>query len=412
MYPVYNYNDNTVLVEGAYASTDTKAIVTKLYPLVEKTLSSSGGTKLKKVIGEFINARHDELYANAPYTRIYFTVEDSDKLFIALGISKETVMQIVSQTYYAAIEPFNPRCAKDPFTLIVLMCVRYYLNKKQQKELELACIYLAFSGSFYPSIHYGSFPTVQPCEYKHVMEYVVNNELSQKFDLKREGSVIGAIKSVINTWINSYKDKFKVCDDEEVVYLLQQLHNRIKSFMINIADLYYKVYNNKDLYLSYNSDNADEENFRQSDNDSLKAERFIQASMNYITTSSSNYKFAKMAADTNVRTDEIKSIIDSIQSNTENVKLLNEMITILITEFLKESQIKEVTGIDFLKFATTPKPNTKNPKMIRLKEILETLLAYNSIAYLRRRSRDATRNSYHAALLKYYAFVINEANKR
>lgn len=408
-----NVDDYFLFEASANKKTSSKSesvIKSKLYSLVEKSLSGSGGSKFKRVVSEFINDRHEELYANAPYTRIYFMAEDADKLFVALGISKSTVQDIINQTYYSKIEPFNPRCAKDPFTVLLLNVIRYYLLKKAKKELELACLYLSFSGSFYPSIHYGSFPTVQPCEYKHIMEYVVNNELSMKFDLKREGNVIGAIRSVNNSWLE-YNDLFKEFTDEDVVYLLQQLHNRIKSFMINIADCYYRVYNNKDVYLSYNSDSAEEDNYRVADNDSLKAERYIKASVSYISTSSVNYKFCKMASDTNVHTDEIKGIIDSIQSDKSNIKLLDEMITILITEYLADAEIKEVTGLGFLKFATTPKPNSKNPKIIRLKEILEELLSDNSMAYQRRKNRDATRNSYHGCILKYYAFVINEANK-
>ena len=38
------------------------------------------------------------------------------------------------------------------------------------------------------------------------MDYVVNNLLTQKFDLKREGTVIGAIRSINNTLIESYSD--------------------------------------------------------------------------------------------------------------------------------------------------------------------------------------------------------------
>ena len=69
------------------------------------------------------------------------------------------------------------------------------------------------------------------------------------------------------------------------------------------------------------------------------------------------------------------------------------------------------TDIGFYKFAIKAKPNSKNPKIIRLKEIIETLLSENSSAYLRRRSKDATRNSYHSCILKYYSFVINDSNK-
>ena len=103
------------------------------------------------------------------------------------------------------------------------------------KDAELATIYLSFSGKFYPSLHYRSYP-IAPA--KHVMEYVVNNVLTSKYDLKTYGNVIGAIKSVGKTWLDAYKSKFKSFTDEDVVYLLQQLYSRIGSFMKNIATEY------------------------------------------------------------------------------------------------------------------------------------------------------------------------------
>lgn len=391
-------------------ATMTSSIVTNVYPLVVNSMKTNLN-KYKKNVGEFINVRSKELYDIAPYTRIYWTGEDDDKFFKNTNINKATVSSHLQKTYYASIASFNPRCAKDPFTVTQLMIIRYFLKKNMKKELELACIYLAFSGSFYPSIHYGSFPKVQPSEYRHVMEYVVNNELSMKFDLKKEGSVIGAIRSICMTWIDSYKSRFNECNDEDVVYLLQQLHNRIKSFMKNIAELYYEVYDNKDVYLAYASDSAEQDNFRVADNDSLKAERYTAAAMTYITTHSINYKFCKMASDSNIKTDEIKSIIETIQMDKENLVLIKEFMNIIIVEYLKDHQDKSITGIDFITASIAAKPNSKNKNIIRQKEIIEILLDENSPQYRRRRSRIATKNSYHRALIAYYTLVINAANK-
>ena len=392
------------------ATTTTKAIVTGIYPMVEKALKTNA-SKYKANIGKFINARQKELYDIAPYTRIPFSGEDADNYFKSLGITEANVLSHIQKTYYYNIASFNPRCAKDPLTCTQLMVIRYFSLKNMKKELELACIYLAFSGSFYPSIHYGSFPKVQPSEYRHVMEYVINNKLSMKFDIKREGSVFGAVRSICNTWLDSYKNELKSADDEDCVYIIQQLHNRIKSFMKNIAELYYEVYDNKDVYLAYNSDSAEQDSFRVADNDSLKAERYTATAMTYITTHSINYKFCKMASDSNIKTDEIKSIIETIQMDKNNLILIKEFMNIIIVEYLKDHQDKSITGIDFITASIAAKPNSKNKNIIRQKEIIEILLDENSPQYRRRRSRIATKNSYHRALIAYYTLVINAANK-
>lgn len=388
----------------------TTAIVTGVYPMVVKSMEKNL-KKYKDNIGKFLEARSKEMYDIGPMDRIYFGAEDLKDYWTAVGYTDTEVQEHINKTYYWQIASFNPRAAKDPFTVSMIMTVRYFYMKKMDKELELSCIYLAFSGKFYPSIHHGSFPQVQPSEYRHIMEYVVNNQLSQKFDLKREGSVIGAVKSICRTWLDSYGDKLKSSDDEDIVYLIQQLHNRIKSFMKNIAELYYDAYANKDTYLSYDSDNYSEDDYHLADNDSFKGDRYVNNAMNYIITNGVNYKLCKMASDSLVKTDEIKSIIESIQSDKNNIVLVRELLSITVMEYMKESNNKEITGIDFLTFAMAAKPNTKNPNIIRQKEIIVKFLDENSPQYRKRKSRLATANSYQQSVLKYYVLIVNLANK-
>ena len=46
-----------------------------------------------------------------------------------------------------------------------------------------------------------------------------------------------------------------------------------------------------------------------------------------------------------------------------------------------------------------------------MKEIIEKWLSESGTAYLRRRSRIATRNSYERAVRMYFALVIHNANR-
>ena len=103
--------------------------------------------------------------------------------------------------------------------------------------------------------------------------------------LVRKGRQEVAYKSTAPALQKSLNSLKKKMTDEDVADLIQQLHGRIKSFMANIASMYYKVYNDKDHYFTYDSDNADEENYRIADNNSLKAERYVENTMNIINNS-------------------------------------------------------------------------------------------------------------------------------
>ena len=390
---------------------NTKAILEKIYPQVEQAMNKNL-IAWKKCLSNFISSRTVFLFDTMPCDRIYYNDNDRDELFNALRIDRKTLMPYLRDCYFWNINPFKPSQAKDITTIVILCIVRYFALKKDQKDLELAMIYQTFSGKYYPSIHYGSFPAVAPSKYRHVMEYVVNNKLSLKYDLKTKGTVIGAMKSTNVTWINSYENMIKSFDDEDVCYVIQQLHNRIKAFIKNIAELYYKAYENKE-YISYDKDDLgdDGSNYHLTDNDAFKLQKYVENTMNKINTSRVDLKTCRSAADNNVKKDEICSIIESILNNRNNIPIIKEFITILVATYMQESVDKDIVSISFLNFVIKAKPNTKDPNLLRLKEITSDFLDDNSIGYRKRKKREATKNSYHRALLTYFAITIINANK-
>jgi len=389
---------------------NTDALVKELYPLVANSLAKNTN-KLKQCIGRFIEKRSKELYDTCPCDRIYYGVDDKQDFFKTLGIQESQVTDILSRTYYWDIAAFNPRAAKDELTVTLLMVVRYFYLKKMQSELELSSIYLAFSPKFYTSIHTGQFPKFSPSEYRHIMEYVVNNLLNERYDLKSQGSVFKAIKSICVTWLNTYGDKLRNSDDDDAVYMIQQLHNRIKSFMKNIAEVYYEAYNNKESYLVYDSDNVSEDNYHIADNDSLRIERHVEKTMSYINSTSVDYRICKMASDSNVKTDEVKGIIELILNDNTNVVLIKELIRLIITDYFSVDKMKDVRDVKFISYSITPKPNSKNPIILRQKSIIEAWLNENSPAYRKRKSREATKSSYHKSVTTYFVLLIHAANK-
>ena len=288
--------------------------------------------------------------------------------------------------------------------------VRYFTLKNKDKERDISALVLSFSGKFYLSLHYRSYPTVVPA--RHVMEYVVNNQLSQKYDLASTGSVAGAVKSIDKTWLTTYKTKFKDFDDEDVVYLIQQLHSRIGSFMKNIAEEYYKAYEDKDSYMAYSSDSFDQDDFHLADNDSLKIEKLAESVMSYITSNGVDYKICKACSDDNILPNEAKAVIESIVNNRDNILTMKELISLMLTTYFTSSPNKDATDIGFITYTVAPKPNAKQKEIVRQKEIIEDFLCESGTAYMRRRSRIATRNSYERCVRMYFALTIHNVARK
>ena len=389
-------------------NSDTTAIKKKLWPIVETAMDkSSSRSNYKKLVNEFISNRYEALYDSLPCDRILCSEIEMDKLFDAVGIDKKIVSEAISETYYGNVDNFNPLAAKHEFTVLMICIIKYFKTKKMEKDCDLAMLHLSFSGKFYPSLHYRSYPTVVPV--RHIMEYVVNYKLSNKFDLITKGSVIGAVKSVATTWIDSYDDRLKSLEDEDIVYLIQQLHSRIGSFVKNIATEYYAAYDDKD-YIAYSSDSLDSEDFHLADSDMLRLSKYVESTMNVINTNGVEYKICKMCSDSNITPTEVKAIMDSIIGNRENIPQIKECITLMISLYFETGEY-DVANINFITQTIAPKPNAKQKEIVRLKEIIEEWLCESGTAYLRRRSRLATKNSYERAVRMYFALIIHNSNR-
>ena len=400
---------NIILESPIRYESNTSAIRNKLWPLIKDVMDKpSTKSSYKKLVNDFISNRAESLYDTLPCDRMLCSELEMDKLFDVIKIKKSEVKDIISQTYYGNIDNFNPLAAKHEFTVTQLLIIRYFLLNKMKKECELAMIHLAFSGKFYPSVHYRSYPTVVPV--RHVMEYVVNNRLSRKFDLVTQGSVIGAIKSVATTWINTYEDRFKSLDDEDVVYLVQQFHSRIGSFTKNIATEYYEVYEDKDSYITYSSDSFDDNDFHLADSDTLRIGRCTEKTMNMINSNGVDYRICKMCSNNDITPNECKAVIESIIGERENIYTIKEFISLTISLYFMTGE-RDVSDIKFITYTIAPKPNAKQKEIVRMKEIVETWLSESGTAYMRRRSRIATRNSYERAVRMYFALVIHNANR-
>ena len=68
-------------------SKNTSALVTQLYPMIEKELTPNNIKKFKELINKFINERNKELMDIAPCDRIYFRQKDIDDLFALFQIN-------------------------------------------------------------------------------------------------------------------------------------------------------------------------------------------------------------------------------------------------------------------------------------------------------------------------------------
>jgi len=390
-------------------NTETTAILDMAYKEIEEAFSNKNNiNKYKQFVGKFIQKKQKELYSYMPSKQIYYSNEDVENFFRSSGVDKKVIKEAIKNTYYYKIPNFNPSYAKDESTIALLCVVRYFIKNKMDKELEISEINMSFSGKMYPSVFYKSF-RFEPAEY--VMDYVINNMLSNKYDIIKYGNVINAIKSVTNTWITAYPERFNSFNDEDCTYLLQQLRNRINSFMNNIATVYYKAYQDKNIYIAYDTDDVSDDNYHIADNDAFKAQRALDNALSYISNKGIDYPSCKVSCNEYIKFDELKSILENIFSNKDNELLIKEYITILISLYFRDSKSKDIRDISFISYSIKPTPNSKDKYVLKKKDLLDKILVNNSENFTRRRSRLATESAYYRAINAYFSLVTQKANK-
>ena len=389
------------------ASGKTSVVRTEIYPLIEKQMANNW-PKIKKEIGKYKTDNHEYLYAQAPYYRIPFTQKEYDAFYKALGLSEKQLEGYMKKTFFYG-QNINPRCAKNPFTAAMICIIRYHLKKKNERDAKLSSVYLAFSGQFYPSAHSLFFKYLPN---QNIMDYVVNNKISDKYQLRKAGTVFGAMELLCDTWISTYqKDILGEFDDDDYARtIVQQLHDRVKASIKNIALLYYDAHD-KDEYMNYSADSVEEDNYHLTNANSVRADKYTEQAINYMTTKEVNYKHCGMVIDQNIKKDEIKNIMSSIYHNNDNIADLRKVVNILIADFMNQYPEEPISGVKFINYSMAIKPNTKDEDRIFVRETIIKWLNDNSIDYVRRKSRQATAVSYYKAVLKMIVLSINAACK-
>ena len=389
---------------------DSNYILDELYPLVKSKLDNKNiERKFISNIAQFFNTKSTQINDIAPYTNIYFNQSDLDKLFKSIDITEKEVIDILSKCWFWD-QDIRPKCTKEPYVEVLMCAIRYYIISNNIKYTEMITIYLLFSGKFYASIYSSlwRFPA-NPS----IMDYVINNNLSDKYDLKKEGTVFKAIKKLANTYLDKYSKDIASRDhsDNDFKNNIQQLRDREKSFLGNIFTSYMEAAESKS-YLNYETDNLDPDKFRITDNDSAKASRITESAIGILTTQKVSREYCNNAHDSRVKSEQVQSILENIiLSDKNNIPQLKRVINIMICDFMSGNPGVPVNSAAFLSYAITAKPNTKNDLVIEMKTTILSWLEQDAV-YRKRSATKATAISYYRSIVCYLAQVIMKAAGR
>lgn len=383
-------------------STSSKLLVETLYPTVDKHLKNKAHVnELLKGARHYLDRNSDKVFDSGLTHKVVFLNQDKEVIMKGANLTDQEVRATIRQSAYIKD---NWRIMTEPINVTTALIARYFTLKKMDDELRLFLIFYSFY--FYSSLHskYFKYGVVE-----NVMNYTVNN-LTNKFLLKRYGSLFKTIEHIVMKSHETYKDNLINGEDGDLATYIQSIKVRLNDMVKHISNEYYDDHKGKQ-YLNYDSDNYDEDNFHIADNSSYAIQRIADGCVIRLNTYGPDMNFAKLAARSNkVSVSEIRNVVTHLGDNeTEEIKRLCELILQLFL-FDNANKVEDVRSGRFYVECVEiyKKSNTNDKVVLEIKKILDKWLKTYSIKYAKS-NREATLSDFRRAIYMYFVIHIQQS---
>lgn len=216
---------------------------------------SKKNTQVVKFIQDFMKFNIQALTGDGFSTRIVFGNSKNEELLNIYGLDKRE-WNAFANNHETLKYGEN---IKNPVNNLLLL---HYIYSGDLRYLKFLAIKL------YTSRYYKAFPKFMD---EAKMKATINS-LSQKFFIKKYGTLDKSLDATIRTYLNTYSDRFKRMTDDDIIYLINAIATRVDIFVKNVQRKYYN--NNERFY--EDKEILDRENLRTTTNDTLVFEGVVQ----------------------------------------------------------------------------------------------------------------------------------------
>lgn len=370
-----------------------KLLLTEAYPIVAKNFSKPETQKAyKALVKEFMNKNNEAMTAIAPVKQIYFARRD--ELFKLAGLDQKQLSDIMQRSK----DIKSDAMIVNPFTLLMSLITRYCIMERKADLLKITNIVFAFS--FYTRI-YRRYFKYDPNP--NIMAYAVNN-MSGKYKLKQSG-LFNTMYDVSDQCLTLHTPKLKIGTDKSHVAYILDLRTRLNAIMKNIFRAFKDAHDNGHIMYTQ-SDNFEEEGFRETENTNIVGDRVAKAASLKITTSGVDYRLVTYAAKiTQVSVNDMRNYMSNIIANSDEIHTLVESI---VFAYLAEGfGTDSIHSTNFLIncLQIYKRSNSTDPNITNMKACLDNMIKrYTNV--LSKTSRQATVNNFRRALYIYFVLVI------
>ena len=381
----------------------------ELEPFIKKGLGNLSNSKiLEDHIKDYFGKNSSILAEASIAEKPGFSIgSDQDVMFKCMGVTRAQVADVLKRTTNSDVHKGWAVWNGEQY-LAFSMAVRYYAKVKNEKMVELVSLYLGML--FYNSLHRKYFSKFPPK--KEVMDYTIST-MSNKYDIKRIGSLFGALRKIVQNNHDNALSRLLLTSDDDIMIYQRDLRTRINGFIKSISNAYYTNYENGN-YL-----NVDKDTGLDGEGEEYKKERNSDAGLIYTASESFeiwfmtnrlNERVLRIAASlsSEISSSKLGSILNGIKGDTTG--RLRGIVTGLLdylAEDQQDSSLKAIHSREFSIFCmrVLSKSNSKNENVLRVKINTDSLLE-DYCDVFKKTKREATRISYRKAFITYLALAL------
>lgn len=405
--------------EASNSNITTHIIVERLAGKVDAVLSTNvGDRKFKQLVGNFIDRNNKKLHAPGPMELIAFT--DRDKcdyleLFnIPYTISKKGGKSVINCEIVGYVDEITKQISsttefrllkQNPIFWLLYCCIRFYTVHPNVQGVNSALAIYALAE--YPSIFSKYFP--HDVSRPGVMLYTID-QLSNKYYIKQQGHLFGALCYSINQSYKTHKPYFKEGADREIIRWIERIRNDQNSMLKKIADQYKKNFD-KGNSITNQQDSYDDVPIADDvqNNSSVVESVSRRVTLKIITNGIDLQRVQLCAKLSQVSVSDLRLYITQIAASeyTEEIRAFIESV-LFIFLYNDHHTEDEINTKSFLTWAAVlfRKTNSNDKNISKIKLLLDRW-SEDSGVYDKYR-REASRIAYKKSIFFYFIFSIQK----
>jgi len=378
-----------------------KAILERLYPIVDKHLSSTSNQKAMLTnIGQFIDKNMEYLSTSGPCYRITISDKVKTEFYESLGLDEAKIKETIKSSGYIGN---SWAIMTNPFYTACAVAIRYFIMKNKPDNVKILSFYLCVG--MYPLIHHKYFK--YNCN-ENIMNYTISH-LSNKYKYKQLQSLYNVLQELSTVCTKTHESRLKLGTDQDFTKYINDMHARLNDNLKNVAVEYYKNHETGN-YLNIDEDDNSEDNFRESDNSSYIIDRVVNDVSTKVALHGANLRVVSLSAKIcDVSVNELRNTAN-ILTNEDNLQDFKKMMEFMLQLYLFDMQMSResikskdylVTILDIYK-----RTNNTDANLNGIRKMLDEWMVISGAT--KRITRKASISSFKKAMYVFTALTIQD----